>query len=167
MAVERHGPVRSAPIKSDSIARLAPKIAQWVDTKAHLMTDEHRAYRKIAKNYAGHSWVNHSDKEYARGAVHNNTAEAFGSLLERAKQGVFHHLSRRHMHRYIHEIEFRWNHREPVEKTRKDGSKKIVMRSLPVIVVLKSLISHAIGQCLRRSANGGILCPTLKVNSTA
>jgi hypothetical protein len=42
----------------------------------HLMTDQNPAYRLIAAKYAGHSYVNHSDEEFARGEVHNNTAES-------------------------------------------------------------------------------------------
>ncbi|CAB1075410.1 ISSpo8, transposase, partial [Olavius algarvensis Delta 1 endosymbiont] len=48
--------------------------------------------------------VNHSAKEYARGDVHNNTAESFNSILERAKQGVFHYMSSKHLPRYLNEI---------------------------------------------------------------
>ncbi|CAB1083331.1 ISSpo8, transposase, partial [Olavius algarvensis Delta 1 endosymbiont] len=54
--------------------------------------------------------VNHSAKEYARGDVHNNTAESFNSTLERAKQGVFHYMSSKHLPRYLNEIGFRWDH---------------------------------------------------------
>jgi hypothetical protein len=110
-----------------------------------------------ASNYASHSWVNRFDKNYAWGAVYYNTDESFNAMLERVKHGFFHYLSRGLMYRYVNEIEFRWNHREPIETTRKDCSLKIVMKSLPVIFIRKSLISHVIGQCLRRSANGGIM----------
>jgi hypothetical protein len=159
IAVERRGPVRSAPVANDSIVELSPKIAQWVDPKARLMSDQHNAYRKIAKSYAGHSWVHHGKKQYACGDVHSNTAESFGAVLERAKQGVFHYLSHAHMQRYIHEFEFRWNHREPIERIKKNGTPKIIMKPLPVMTMLRSLISCAAGQHLRRSANGGIYCP--------
>ena len=159
IAVERHGPVRSAPVANDSVDELSPKTNLWVDPEARLMTDQHHAYRKIAKSYAGHDWVHHGKKQYARGDINSNTAESFGAMLERAKQGVFHYLSRKHMYRYIHEAEFRWNHREPVEKMKKDGTRKIVMVSLPVMTKLRSLISHAPGQWLRRSPNGGIYSP--------
>jgi hypothetical protein len=46
-----------------------------------------------------HDWFNHSHKEYARGDIHNNTAESFSAILERAKQGVFHYLSKKHLSR--------------------------------------------------------------------
>jgi transposase-like protein len=157
VAVERKGPVRSAPVTSDKTADLFPLVEQFVQKDAHLMTDENYAYRKIGKQYAAHSWVKHSMEEFARGEVHNNTAESFSSLLERAKLGVFHHLSKKHLTRYLNEIGFRWDHRIPKEKVTKDGTKKIVMIPMPLMDRLQSLLIRAYGRQLRRTRNGGIL----------
>ncbi len=54
----------------------------------------------------------HGKGEYARGTAHVNTAESFFSLLKRGVYGTFHHVSKRHLHRYATEFEFRWNHRK-------------------------------------------------------
>ena len=156
MAVERNGPVRAAPVASDKIAELSPRLDRFVDKNAHLMTDENRAYHSIGKNYAAHDWVNHRKKEYARGDIHNNTAESFNAILERAKQGVFHYLSPKHLSRYLHEIGFRWDHRIPELKLTKKGDLKLVMRPMPVRRMLQSLLSQATGRQLRRSPNGGL-----------
>ena len=123
------------------------------------MTDENWAYQQIGKEYANHSSVNHGAKEFARGNVHNNTAESFNSLLERAKLGVFHYMSQKHLQRYLDEIGFRWVHRAPTEKVTKKGKKKTIMVSLPVIELLGSLIDKAIGRQLRRTRKGGIMRP--------
>lgn len=158
VAVQRHGPARTATVNSDSIANLEPVVAKFVDKKAHLMTDDLKAYKAIGQKFASHQSVNHGKKEYARGNVHNNTAESFSAMVERTKEGVFHYWSKDHMERYLHEIEFRWNHREPkVQKTRK-GKLKIVMKPLPVIDMLVSLLSAAPGRQVRRSIKGGIFC---------
>ncbi len=133
-------------------------IDQFVDKRAHLKTDELRAYKLIGKKYASHQWVNHQSKEYSRGDTHNNTAESFNAMLERAKQGVFHYLSKKHLSRYLHEIGFRWNQREPKLKVTQKGKHKIVMKRLPVLTMLESLLVHAPGRQVRRSANGGIFC---------
>ena len=159
VAVERNGPVRSAPVTSDSIANLSPIVDRFVDHRAHLRTDELHAYKRIGKKYASHLWVNHHRKEYSRGDIHNNTAESFNAILERARQGVFHYLSKKHLSRYLHEIGFRWNQREPVLKTNKKGQLKLVMKRLPAMAMLKSLLVHAPGRQIRRSVNGGIYCP--------
>ena len=124
VAVQRQGAVRSALVDSDSVAELGPWVERFAQKEAHLMTDENQAYLQIGKHFAGHSSVNHSAKEYARGDVHNNTAESFNSTLERAKQGVFHYMSSKHLPRYLNEIGFRWDHRIPTKKKTKKGTKK-------------------------------------------
>ena len=162
MAVERYGAVRTAPVENDSIAALSPVIHQFVDKNSHLMTDQLNSYTSIGQNFASHQSVNHGNKEYARGEVHNNTAESFSALVERAKQGVFHFWSKDHLKRYLHEFEFRWNHREPKFKKTKKGNLKLVMVPMPVLSMIRSLLSSAFGKQIRRSANGGIIC----LNST-
>jgi len=130
-----------------------------VDKQAHLRTDELHAYKRIGKRYASHMWVNHHRKEYSRGDIHNNTAESFNAILERARQGVFHYLSKEHLSRYLHEIGFRWNQREPVLKINKKGKLIMVMKRLSPMTMLKALLIQAPGRQLRRSVNGGIVCP--------
>ena len=159
VAVERQGQARMALIDSDRATELAPLVQRFVDQQAHLMTDQNRAYQKIGADYAAHSWVNHSAKEFVRGDVHNNTAESLGSLLERAKQGVFHYMSKKHLPRYLNEIGFRWEHRTPAGIVTKHGKQKIVMVALPVIDMLGSLLTQAVGRQLRRTVNGGIRRP--------
>jgi len=160
VAVERNGPVRSVPVASDKIAELFPQVKRFVDKDAYLITDENRAYRFIGQHFAAHDWVNHSHKEYARGDIHNNTAESFSAILERAKQRMFHYLSPKHLSRYLHEIGFRWDHLVPKLKLTKKGELKLVLKPMPVIRKFKSLLSSASGRQLRRSLSGGILCPT-------
>jgi hypothetical protein len=150
--------VRSVPVPSDSVANLSPVIERFVDKRAHLKTDELHAYKIIGSKYASHQWVNHLAKEYSRGDIHNNTAESFNAMLERAKQGVFHYLSKKHLSRYLHEVGFRWNQREPELKVTKKGKFKLVMKRLPALTMLKSLLINAPGRQVRRSVNGGILC---------
>jgi len=98
-----------------------------------------------------------SQKEYARGEAHNNTAESFNANLERAKLGVFHYMSKKHLARYLHEACFRWNHRIEELKMNKKGVLKIVMKPMPVIDMLTSLLSRAPGCQLRRTKCGGVL----------
>jgi hypothetical protein len=148
--------VRSALIDSDKSAELRPWVERFVQKDAHLMTDENHSYRKIGQQYASHQWVKHTMEEFARGEVHNNTAESFSSLLERAKLGVFHYMSTKYLKRYLNEIGFRWDHRTPIEKVTQKGKRKTIMVPLPVMDMLRSLIVNAIGRHLRWKKNGGI-----------
>ena len=158
IAFERNGPVRSAPVPNDSILNLWPLIDRFVDKCSHLKTDELQACQIIGRKYASDQWVKHLAREYAHGDTHNNTAKSFNAMLERAKNGVFHYLSGKHLSRYLHELSFRWNHREPELKITKKGRLKIVMKRLPALTMLKSLLANAPGRQIRRSINGGILC---------
>ena len=65
------------------------------------MTDELTAYKKIGKNFASHETVIHSNYEYVRGDVYTNTVEGFFSLLKRGINGVYHHVSKEHLHRTL------------------------------------------------------------------
>ena len=51
-------------------------------------------------------------REYVRGDVHSQTVESFFSLVKRGIMGSFHHVSRKHLHRYLSEFDFRWNLRQ-------------------------------------------------------
>jgi len=76
------------------------------------MTDELPTYRNIGKKFASHNTVVHSNYEYVRGDVYTNTVEGFFSLLKRGINGVYHHVSKEHLHRYLAEFDFRYNHRK-------------------------------------------------------
>jgi transposase-like protein len=108
--VERGGRVRSTHIANVTGAELGGVIRRQVDPSAHLMTDSFKSYRRVGKEFAGHEWVDHS-REYVRGDVHTNTAENFFSILKRGIDGVYHHVSEVHLHRYLAEFDFRYNGR--------------------------------------------------------
>jgi ISXO2-like transposase domain len=84
----------------------------FLPNNAFLMTDEAMPYRGAKHMFLGHETVNHSEKEYARGIAHVNTAESVHALLKRGVMGVYHHWSKKHLHRYLAEFDFRWNHRK-------------------------------------------------------
>ena len=46
------------------------------------------------------------------GDVYTNTVEGYFSLLKRGINGVYHHVSKEHLHRHLAEFNFRYNHRK-------------------------------------------------------
>lgn len=110
--VERSGDVRSFHVASVSAANLKPLLRAQIDQRTHLMTDEATRYWRIGKEFAAHSSVNHSIKEYARGNVTTNSAEGFFSILKRGLTGIYQHVSEQHLQRYVAEFDFRYNNRE-------------------------------------------------------
>jgi len=59
-----------------------------------------------------HEAVNHSAGEYVRGMASTQGIESFWAVLKRAYQGTYHHLSVKHLHRYITEFAGKHNLRE-------------------------------------------------------
>ena len=84
-----------------------------VDRRARIITDENPSYNRLGKTFkGGHETVNHSKREYVRGDVTTNTVEGFFATVERGLMGIYHAVSKEHLHRYMSEFEFRYNHRQ-------------------------------------------------------
>jgi hypothetical protein len=58
-----------------------------------------------------HEFVDHSKGEYVRGDAHTNTLEGFFSVFKRGLIGVYQHIDRKHIDRYLAEFDFRYNNR--------------------------------------------------------
>jgi ISXO2-like transposase domain len=71
-------------------------LSENVEVTAHLMSDEWKSFVSIGEAFAAHDMVRHSEREYARGFVHANSAESFNDCLRRTIADVFHHISPEH-----------------------------------------------------------------------
>jgi transposase-like protein len=112
-AVERNGQIRRRVVANVTGETLKAEIRRMVHPSARIISDEFTAYWGIGKEFAGgHDHVSHSRKEYARGDVHTNTAESSFALVKRGIVGVYHNVSREHLHRYIGQYDFLWNTRK-------------------------------------------------------
>ncbi len=109
--VERGGKARSFVTERVTAASLGRVLAENILSEARLMTDSHPSYETPGKRFASHETVNHLKGEYARGDVFTNTVEGYFSILKRGINGVYHHVGRQHLHRYLSEFDFRYNHR--------------------------------------------------------
>ena len=114
-AVERGGPARTAVIPSASAAAIDPLLYRWLDRDSVLCTDELGSYQWFGSKMRHHGTVLHSAGQYAKTEhgvrVHTNTVEGFFGLFKIAIVGIHHHVSRKHLHRYATEHEFRYNGR--------------------------------------------------------
>ena len=59
-----------------------------------------------------HETVNHSISEYVRDQAHTYGIESFWSMLKRGYHGTYHHMSAKHLDRYVTEFSGRHNDRE-------------------------------------------------------
>jgi transposase-like protein len=104
---ERNGKVRAFTIKGTSRIDLQSAIVENVRRGSKLYTDCHSGYEGV-KGYT-HEAVRHSVGEYVRGQAHTNGIESFWALLKRGYYGTFHHMSVKHLHRYVSEFSTRHN----------------------------------------------------------
>lgn len=113
--VQRKGNVRSFHVPRITGHNLKKVIRENVSTESSVMTDDYNLYRGLKKEYASHDVIRHKFKQYARRigdkVVHVNSAEGYFALLKRGIVGSFHHVSKRHLQRYLDEFDFRYNAR--------------------------------------------------------
>lgn len=109
--VERNGQARSTIIPNVRAETLSAVLSK-VKSGTKLMTDDGSGYHWTPENFASHGRINHKAGEYVRGKVHTNTVEGFFSILRRGLYGTYQHVSEAHLHRYLNEFDYRYNHRE-------------------------------------------------------
>ena len=106
--------IHAPDAKIETLARYL-KLHVSSDVEA-IMTDELPAYPK-ALEISGHDpdkhyTVNHSARIWAEGEITTNGIESAFSLFKRGIVGSFHHISAKHLHRYLNEFSHRFNRRK-------------------------------------------------------
>jgi transposase-like protein len=110
----RNGKVRPKVIADVTAATLKGVINANVARGSRIMTDDWSGYRGLKKDGWSHESVTHSSPiyEYARGDVTTNGIEGFFGMLKRGLNGIYHSVSRKHLHRYLSEFQYRYNNSE-------------------------------------------------------
>lgn len=91
-----------------------PVVRENVAKETRILTDEANVYRGIGYHFGGHETVNHGQDEYVRltdREIHTNTVENYFSVFKRGMKGTYQHCSKKHLHRYLAEFDYRYNHR--------------------------------------------------------
>ena len=89
-------------------ATLQGRVLDATEATAQVYTDEASAYTGMARR---HETVAHNAGEYVREQAHTNGIESFWALLDRGIMGTFHHVSPKHLDRYVTEFAGRHNAR--------------------------------------------------------
>ncbi|HEV8588164.1 MAG TPA: IS1595 family transposase [Pyrinomonadaceae bacterium] len=125
--LQRDGRVRSTHMDRVKGENLKAALRELCTPDAHIITDEAKFYQNLKKEWK-HSTVNHAAKEYARWedgvCISTNSIEGFFSILKRGINGVYHHVSKQHLHRYLSEFDFRFNAREMSDSDRREAALK-------------------------------------------
>jgi transposase-like protein len=107
--VSRQGLVVVHAVKDFTVKTVQKAADLAVQAGSRLYTDSASSYR-VVKGYV-HEFVNHTQKEYARGDVHENRAECLFSLLKPYLH-VFRGLSKRNLPGYLGFFQFLRNYRQ-------------------------------------------------------
>lgn len=97
--------ISAQPVSETTMLRLESFIESKATKESVKYTDENPSYSRLSN----HESVRHSVGEYVRGQAHVNGMESFWSMVRREYDGVYHHISEDHLHRYINEFAGRHN----------------------------------------------------------
>ena len=101
------GRVSAAVVRSTDRPTMQRFLAGRMEPAAPIFTDEATVYAGMPN----HDAVRHSVGEYVRGMAHTNGMESFWAGLKRGYEGVYHHMSAKHLGRYVNEFSGRHNTR--------------------------------------------------------
>lgn len=126
--VERGGNVRSFHMDGNATAQTVREIVvRNASRESTLFTDQSKLYTRLGEEFATHETVNHLAKEYVRdGNIHTNTIENTFSVFKRGMRGIYQHCGEAHLHRYLAEFDFRYNHRSALGITDTERTAAIV-----------------------------------------
>lgn len=105
--------IRTAVVPNTRQQTIANTAGPWIERpNAALHTDCYAGYNLLGSECTPHKKVNHDAEYVTSDGVHVNGVENAWSLLSRAMMGSFHHVSRKHLHRYLSEFDSRFNARK-------------------------------------------------------
>ena len=100
--------VHTEVVESTNKATLQGFVLKYTEDTATVYTDEASAYKGIPRH---HEAVAHGAGEYVKGMAHTNGMESHWATFKRGIDGVYHHISVKHLGRYSNEFEGRHNAR--------------------------------------------------------
>ena len=107
------GQIRTQVVQSTDAGTLQDFVKRNTQPYTMVYTDEARAYIGLPRP---HEAVRHSVSEFVRGMAHTNGMESHWAALKRGYDGTYHHMSPKHLNRYIDEFAGRHNSR-PLDTT--------------------------------------------------
>jgi hypothetical protein len=110
-AVKRKGNVVARVVERTAKLTLEAFVRETVSNRVSLLcTDAFPGYARLKHRFP-HQSVDHTIGQHVVGAVHTNTIEGFWSLIKRGVVGTLHKVSKKYVHLYVAEFQFRYNNR--------------------------------------------------------
>ena len=111
------GQITSQVVESTNAPTLQGFVEGNTEPSAVVYTDDAAAYKGMDRT---HKAVKHSVSEYVKGMAHTNGMKSHWASLKRGYDGVYHHMSAKHLPRYVTEFEGRHN-RRPLDTAEQMG----------------------------------------------
>lgn len=119
---------------------IQPLICKYVNPETtRLISDEWLGYTGLNKYY-DHKIIDHSKKEYVSlqdNTVHTNNIEGSWNILKKSVSGMYNHVSRKHLQKYVDEFVFRFNTRKHTTENRFN----LLLLNLQTKLTYKTLIN--------------------------
>ena len=113
--------IKTAVVESVDGKTLQGFVHMNTEFTATVYTDEARAYEGLNRK---HEAVAHSANEFVRGMAHTNGMESHWALFKRGLDGIYHHVSVKHLSRYTAEFSGRHNTRPLDTENQMEGMVK-------------------------------------------
>lgn len=109
--VERDGNVVAQVMRNLTYANLKAMVEKYVSEEdSVLVTDEYSGYNKM-EAIIEHVKIDHQ-KLYSYKGVNTNTIESFWAIIKRQIIGQHHHVTAKHLPKYVAEAVFKYNNRD-------------------------------------------------------
>lgn len=109
--LERGGKLICRVVKNTSEKELTIEILKHIKKGTILFTDEWCGYNRVGQIYERRI-VDHGHGQYVDGDAYTNNIEGFWGIFKKGIFGVYNHVSKKHLQRYVNEFVFRYNTRQ-------------------------------------------------------
>ncbi|RXM40959.1 IS1595 family transposase [Chryseobacterium sp. CH21] len=117
--LQRDGKMNAFVVTDTKRKSIQPLICRYVNPeKTILISDEWWAYKGLDKYYT-HNVIDHSKKEYVSlqdNNIHTNNIEGSWNILKRSVSGMYNHVSKKHLQKYVDEFVYRFNLRKVTDQ---------------------------------------------------
>ena len=114
--VQRRGNVIAKVLNKACREEIVPLLKARVAPSSVLVSDASYIYFPVKEHFKSHQVMSRGGKIFKRGIYHKNTIEGFFSQFKRALIGQYHKVCEEHLHLYIDELCFKYNHRNGPDK---------------------------------------------------
>lgn len=110
--LQRDGKMNAFVVPDTKRNSIQPLICRLVNPETTiLISDEWHGYTGLSKYY-DHKVIDHSKKEYVSlqdSNIHTNNIEGGWNILKKSVSGMYNHVSRKHLQKYVDEFVYRFN----------------------------------------------------------